>query len=259
MSADPRAILVVHDGDPVGHAVVNLLHAKGVSVRTASSTTPADDLAGAAFGCRAVIAVGDRFAGDPAMLGAASMPGVRALVVVVRGDVDLKPLRTRGVPYTVLRLSPLLEDVVGAIARQLRGGKLIIDPKDDVAVAAVATEDAAACAIQAVDADDACGRIINIAAATDRLRVSELALAVARALGSHVKVAAGWPRWALAALRAIGRRPFALPPELRVATPTDDLSSLHPGPWRSVEYVVEACLATGSASRRNDDHATLGM
>ncbi|HXU74111.1 MAG TPA: hypothetical protein VN947_32565 [Polyangia bacterium] len=256
MGAEPFAILVVHDDDPIGHAVVKLLHASDTPVRTASSNMPADDLACSAFGCRAIIAVGDRFAADPAVLGGANMPGVRGLVVIVRGDVDLKPLRTRGVPYTVLRLAPLVEDVIEELSPHLQSGKLIIDPKDDVPVAAIAVADAAECAVRAVDADDVCGRVVQIAA-PDRLRVSELARAVARARGRDVKVVAGWPRWALAALRAIGRRPFKLSAEIRSEPSADGLASLHPGAWLTVEEVART--ATSGESRRNDEHATLGV
>lgn len=256
MSANPRAILVVHDDDPVGHAVVKQLHTSDTPLRIASSATPADDLASTAFGCRAIIAVGDRFATDLAVFGAANMPGVRGLVVVVRSDVDLKPLRTRGVPYTVLRLPALLEDVVADLSSHLQRGKLFIDPKDDVPVAAIAVDDAAECAVRAVDTDDVCGRVVHIAAPA-RLRLAELATAVARAIGVEAKVVAGWPRWALAALRAIGRKPFALSAQLRVDEPAEDLTSLHPGTWRTVEDVARA--STSGPSRRNDDHATLGV
>lgn len=256
MAANQRAILVVHDDDPVGHAVVELLRASDTPVRTASSDTPADDVASYAFGCRAIIAIGDRFATDAPLFAAANMPGVRGLVVVVRGDVDLKPLRTRGVPYTVLRRSALLEDVIAELSPHLRNGKLIIDPKDDVPIAAVAAVDAAECAVRAVDVDDVCGRVVHVAA-PQRLRLSELAAQVARARGGDVKVVAGWPRWALAAMRAIGRRPFALPAPLRREHPVDDLASLHPGPWRAIEEVAKA--STAAAARRNDEHATLGV
>jgi len=256
MSAHPRAILVVHDDEPVGREIVKLLHAADTPVRVASSATPADDLVSSAFGCRAIVAVGDRFATDPAVFGAANMPGVRALVVVVRRDVDLKPLRTRGVPYTVLRVSALLEDVVGALAPHLRRGRLIIEPKDDVPVAAIAVADVAECAVRAVDAEDVCGRVVHVAA-PERLRVSEVARAIARATGRDVKVVASWPRWALAALRAIGKRPFVLAPQVCGAESEDDLSSLHPDRWRTVEEVVKA--STSAEPRRNDDHATLGV
>jgi hypothetical protein len=258
MGAQPRAILVVHDDDPVGHAVVKLLHTSETPVRIASSSMPADDLASTAFGCRAIIAVGDRFATDPALAGAANMPGVRALVVVVRGDVELATLKKRGIPYTVLRLAPLADDVIAAVSPHLRNGKLLIDPKDDVPIACVAVEDAAECAVRAVDADDACGRVLHVASSR-RLRVSELATAVARANGSDINVVSGWPRWALAALRAIGRRPFTLPAALRADWPSDDLSSIHPGEWRTVEEVARSSSSTSVASRRNDDHATLGV
>lgn len=258
MGAIPRAILVVHDDDPVGHAVVKLLHTSDTPVREATSSTPADDLASTAFGCRAIIAVGDRFVTDGAVAGAANMPGVRALVVVFRGDVDLMPLKKRGVPYTALRLAPLAEDVIAAISPKLRSGKMIIDPKEDLAIATIAVEDAAECAVRAVDADDACGRILTVASPS-RVRISELVTKVARATGSDLNVVAGWPRWALAALRAIGRRPFELPAHLRGEVPNDDLSSIHPGPWRTVEEVARATAAASAASRRNDDHATLGV
>lgn len=258
MGAPARAILVVHDDDLVGHAVVQALHATDVPVRVGSSVTLADDLASSAFGCRAIIAVGDRFAANPAVLGAANMPGVRALVVVVRGDVDLKPIRTRGVPYTVLRLAPMLEDVIAAVLPHVCAGKLIVDPKHNPAVVAVTADDAAACAVAAVDADDACGRVFGVAA-PDRPALSEFAVTVARAAGRELKVSAS-PRWALAALRAIGRRAFALPPELIAAPPADDLSLLHPGPWRTVDEIAKQTMSsTVASSRRNDEHAALGM
>lgn len=258
MGANARAILVLHEGDPVGAAVVQLLHEADVPARTPPPDTPADALAEAAFGCRAIIAVGDRFAADVALLGAANMPGVRGLVLAVRGDVDLKPLRTRGIPYTVLRLAPLLEDVVAALARQLERGRVIVDPRDDAAVAAVAIADAAACLVRAVDDDESCGRLVHVAA-PERPRLSELAQRIARARGGEARVAA-WPRWALVAMRAVGRRPLGLPPELRAAPPVDDLTSLHPGPWRSVEQIAGVPpFHEVAPARRNDDHATMGM
>lgn len=145
-----------------------------------------------------------------------------------------------------------------ALSPCLERGKLIIGPKDDVNLALVAVADAAECAVAAVDADDVCGRVVTIAS-PEHLRVSEMATTTARAAGRDVKVVAGWPRWALAALRAIGRRPFTLPAELRTDLPSDDLSSLHPGPWRTMKEIAKTIYSPGPDSRRNDDHATLGM
>jgi hypothetical protein len=257
MATTGRAVLVLHDGDAVGNAIVQRLQSAG-SVRVPAPNSPADELPQAAFGCRAIVAVGDRFAADPAVLGAADMPGVRALVVVVRGQVDLKPLRTRGVPYTVLRLAPALEEVVGALYPSARSARLILDARDDHALTFVAACDAAECAVRAIDDEDSCGRVVHVAA-PERPRISELAQRIARALGHELKIAT-WPRWTLAAMRAIGRPSFQLPPQLRAEAPCDELESLHPGSWCSVEQIVPD---TGShrtaASRRNDEHAPMGM
>lgn len=256
MSATARAMMVLHDDDPIGRRVVRFLERAGVPVvRPSSSDTAADGLAAAAFGCRAIIAVGDRFAASPAVLGAANMPGVRALVVVVRGDVNLKPLKTRGVPYTVLRVAPLLDDVVAALRPEIETGRLIIDPREDPSVVPVSAIDAARCAIAAVDDDESCGRVVHVAA-PERPTLTELARRSARAAGRELKIAQ-WPRWALAALRAIGRRSYRLPPELRARDfPTDDLISLHREPWRTVEEIAaDAISSDAAASRRNDDHA----
>ena len=100
-------ILVLHDGDRIAEAVVRRLDAAAVPLGGANTLLPADEVVGAAFGCRAIIAVGDRFAADPAVLSAANMPGVRSLVLVVREATDFTLLRKRGVPYTVLRCAPL--------------------------------------------------------------------------------------------------------------------------------------------------------
>lgn len=234
MGSDNRAILVLHDGDPVGRAVATTLQAAGTPVRQLSAD---DDLATAALGCRHVIAVGDRFAADGALLGACNLPGVGGLVLVVFHDVDLRPLRTRGIPYTVLRVAPILEDIVAALTPLVAAGRIIVDNKADPPLSFVAARDVAQCAVAAIDDPDACGRLVHVAAPA-RLPVSELARRTSLARGANARVTA-WPRWALAALRAVGKRPLRLPPELAIERfPADDVGMLHPGPWRTVDEVA---------------------
>lgn len=236
MGSDNRAILVLHEGDRVGKAVVATLRAGGAPVRQ----LPEDGaVATAALGCRHVIAVGDRFAADGALLGACNLPGIGGLVLVVFGDVELRPLRTRGIPYTVLRVAPILEDIVAALTPLVAAGRIIVDHKTDAPLAFVAARDAAQCAVAAVDDPDACGRVVHVAA-PERLPAAELARRISLARGTNARVAA-WPRWALAALRAVGKKPLRLPPELASESfPADDIGTLHPGPWRTVDEVAVA-------------------
>ncbi len=212
-----RRILVLHDGDLIGRAVVCQLEAAQTPVREIDERLPADELVDAAFGCRAVVAVGDRFAADPAVLSAANMPGVRSLVLVVRGASDFA------------------------------SGRLVLDGHGDAPLALVAADDAAACAIAAIDHDDYCGRIVEVAAPGD-FTVSAVAAAIARARGRRLKVSA-WPRWVIAGMRALGRAPFRLPSELTRPRSNEDVTRLHPAPWRTVEQVAAPSV------ERSEDHA----
>jgi hypothetical protein len=195
-----------------------------------------EDLVGAAFGSHAIIAVGDRFAGHPAVLGAAQMPGVRALIVIVRGSPDLTTLRKKGVPYTVLRVGVLLEDVQEALAPAIARGRLVLDPQSDTPIHAVSAADVATCAVSSISEDSVCGRVITLSAPC-ALPLSELATRLAEATGRTLTVSR-WPKWAVAALRAIGRAPLELPDGLKTAPAYEDLSMLHPGPWQTPENFV---------------------
>lgn len=240
-------ILILHDGDRIGEAIVHQLGPAAVSLRASDGAGAADEVVRTAFGCRAIIAVGDRFAADAAVLSAANMPGVRALVVVVHTATDFTTLRKRGVPYTVLRVAPPLEDLVAELEPAIASGRLILD--SDPAVSFIAADDAAACAIAAVDHDDYCGRIVELAAPGEH-RVASIATAIAQARQQSLKVSS-WPRWVIAGMRALGRAPFRLPAAF-AARATEDGSPLHPHPWRSVQEVAT------SASERRQEHA-LGM
>ena len=123
-----RRILVLHDRDRIGRAIVHQLEEAQVPLRELDEPLPADELVSAAFGCRGIIAVGDRFAADQAVLAAANMPGVRSLVLVVHKTSDFTLLRKRGVPYTVLRVPLLLEDVITVVTVhwQLFVGALLV-------------------------------------------------------------------------------------------------------------------------------------
>ena len=245
-----KRILVLHDRDRVGRAVVRQLQAAQVPLCEIDQPLPADEIVSAAFGCRAIVAVGDRFAADPAVLSAASMPGVRSLVLVVRSARDFSTLRKHGVPYTVIQTAPLLEELITALEPTIATGRLVLDGTDDASLAFVAADDVAACAIVAIDHDDYCGRIVDLAAPGD-FTVSTLATAIARARGQRLKVSA-WPRWVIAGMRALGRAPFRLPAHFVAQRPTENLTPLHPAPWRTVEQVA------APASERSNDHA-LGM
>ncbi len=253
MHANER-ILVLHDGDRIGHAVVRQLEAAQVSLRELAEQVPADEVVAAALGCRAVIAIGDRFASDAAVLAAANMPGVRSLVLVVHTADDFTLLRKRGVPYTVLRLAPLLEELVDRLEPVVASGRLILDENGDAPLAFIAADDAAACAIAAVDQDDYCGRIVDVAAAGEST-LSAAATAMAKARGQRLKVSE-WPRWVITAMRALGRAPFRAPEAFIRKRPSHDASLLHPNPWHTVEEIASA--SPRNRVERRDEHA-MGM
>jgi uncharacterized protein YbjT (DUF2867 family) len=73
--------------------------------------------------------------------------------------------------------------------------------------------------------------------APSALPLSELAARLAEATGRTLRVSR-WPKWAVAALRAIGRAPLELPNGLETAPADEDLSMLHPGPWQAPEHVA---------------------
>ncbi len=249
MDAKQR-ILIIHDRDPIGRAIVRQLDAAQAPLREIDEPVAADEIVSAAFGSRAIIAVGDRFAADPAILAAANMPGVRSLVVVARQTNDFTPLRKHGVPYTVLRTAPLLEELIAALEPVVVSGRLVLDENQDAPLAFVAADDVAACAIAAADHDDYCGRIVDLAAPGD-LTVAAVARAIARTRQQTLRVSS-WPRWVLAAVRAIGRTPFCLPDALVRSRTSEDVSPLHPNPWRTVEEVA------ATATERRHEHA-MGM
>jgi len=244
-----KPILILHHGDRIGRAIVSQLQAARSPMRELDASLPADEIVAAAFGCRAIIAVGDRCAGSPAVLSAANMPGVRALVVVARQLTDFTRLRKHGVPYTVLRAAPLLEDLVAALTPIVESGKLVLDDQGDVQLSFVAADDVAVCAIAAVDHDDYCGRTVTLRAPAP-LTVSSASTALAHAHGKKLKVST-WPRWMCAAMRAFGRAPFRVPNELVTLETYEDALPLHPGTWRTIDDVA-------ATSGRRDDHA-LGM
>ncbi len=245
-----KRILVLHDRGRVGRSVVQQLQAAQVPLREIDEPLPADEIVSAAFGCRAIVAVGDRFSEDPAVLLAANMPGVRSLVLVVRSRRDFSTLRKRGIPYIVIQTAPLLEDVIAAFEPTIATGRLVLDGTDDAPLAFVAADDVAACAIAAIDHDDYCGRVVDVATPGD-FTVSTLATAIAQARGQRLKVSA-WPRWMIAGMRALGRAPFRLPDDFVEQRPKENLTPLHRAPWRTVEQVA------APPSERSNDHA-LGM
>ncbi len=215
----PTDILLVHDGDPIGISAADELAASGIPFRHAPSS---DDLVDKALGCRAIVASG-AYAQFPRLRAAAEMPGVGALVLIERGEPDLGPLRRSGIPYTVLRPAPLLEEIARALAPAVATGKLGLTRDGDPALTWIAARDVARCAIAAVDADDACGRVIDVAS-PEVLRLSEFASRVARASGRRLKVTRP-PRWAVRALRALGKPPFVLPDQLVAAAAIDGVGA----------------------------------
>lgn len=242
-------ILLLHDADPIGLALAQRLRERRTPFRELPGYAPVDEIVGAAFGSHAVIAVGDHFVSNPAVLGAAQMPGVGALVLVIRREPDLTSLRKKGVPYTVLRARLLVEEVAAALLPEIEDGRLILGAEDDVPVNALSAEDVAACALAAVSDENSCGRVISLAA-PQAMRVSEIAIRVAEAIGRTLKVSK-WPRWAIPALRAVKRRSFRLSDQFQSNVASDDPPSLHPEPWQTVEAVAT------NLARRND-HA-MGM
>lgn len=112
-----EAILVLHDGDPVGTAIVRKLRASGVEVRELPTSAVDDATVPAALGSRAIVAVGESLVAAPSVFSAASMPGVRSLVFVIRGSPDIGVLRKRGFPYVVME-----ERTIEEVARGERSG-----------------------------------------------------------------------------------------------------------------------------------------
>ena len=85
-----KPVLLVHDGDRIGLAVAEVIREQALPLRELAGSSPVDEVVGAAFGSRAIVAVGDRFANHPAILSAAQMPGVEAHIVVYREERALK-------------------------------------------------------------------------------------------------------------------------------------------------------------------------
>lgn len=245
-----KRILVLHDRDRIGRAIVRQLETAQIALHEIDEQLPADEIVSAAFGCRAIVAVGDRFAADPALLSAANMPGVQSLVLVVHGVNDFTTLRKRGIPYVILRVAPLLEDLIAAFEPAIASGRLVLDGDGDARLTFIAAEDAAACAIAAIDHDDYCGRIVDVAAPGD-FTVTSIASSIANARQQQLKVSA-WPRWVIAGMRALGRAPFRLSDDLVKAKPTEEVSPLHPSPWRAVEQIAAQSI------ERSEEHA-MGM
>jgi uncharacterized protein YbjT (DUF2867 family) len=244
MGTPKRPLLVLHDGDRVGAAVVRQLQAADLPVREA----PSNAAPNVALGCRGIIAVGDALVGAPSLFAAASLSDAR-VVLVVHEASDFGALRKSGIPYTVLRAAPLLEDLVQALEPPVASGRLVLEKSGDVPLSFVAVDDVAACAIAAVAHDDACGRTIDVAAPSE-MKLSEVAAAIARARRRKLSVST-WPRWVIAAMRALGRTPFRLPAPLTRGSTPSDLSALHPAPFRTVEDVAAA-----ARDERPKEHAT---
>ena len=246
-----EAILVLHDGDPVGTAIVRKLRASGTEVRELPTSAADDATVPAALGSRAIVGVGDSLVAAPSVFSAASMPGVRSLVFVIRGSPDLTALRKRGFPYVVLRRAPLMEELLDALAPALGNGKLT-HAGEDPTLATVALEDLAECAIQAIDDEGACGRIIDVVSPV-RIPLSELATRCGSAVGKAVKFRKV-PRWALAPMRVLGFVTFSLPSHMTFAAdPVSDLSLLTRS-WRTVEQV-----ATAWERERSEKSHAVGM
>jgi hypothetical protein len=151
----PTDILLLHDRSPVGAALEAELSRRGLPFRHPldEGDPYADVLFEAALGCRAIIAVGPGGLA-PHVLRAANLPGLSLLVLVLSAAVDLRPLRRSGVPYVVVQAEA---------------------PGFDV-------HEMARCAVQALDDDEMCGRVVTVTAKRAR-----------------------WPRWLLAPMRALGR------------------------------------------------------
>lgn len=229
-------ILLLHDGDSIGDAVARHLRARGISFLALPTSACAEDLVAGALGSRAIIAVGDHVVSNRAVLGAAEMPGVKTLVAVVRGEADLSTLKKQGVPYTVLRVRTLLEEVVAALSDVVASGWLILGRNEDVRTDAVSADDVAECAIAATSEARVCGQVLSLAAPESAL-LSEIATRVAHATGRPLKVST-WPNWAVAAVRALNRSPFLVPSDIRAGASSEDVLPLHPTPWRTVEAVA---------------------
>jgi uncharacterized protein YbjT (DUF2867 family) len=240
-------ILLVHDGDPIGNSAAAELAARAIPHRCLASDASDEDLVDQALHCRAIVAVGAA-ALTPAVLAAAELPGIGALVAVTRtAGADLAPLRRSGVPYTVLRPAPLLEDLARALGPALAAGRLTLARDRDPALSWVAARDVARCAIAAIDADDLCGRVVEVAT-TERIALSELATRVAAATGARLKVAR-LPRWALVAWRALGRSPLALDDALVATVDGSQAAPLVGGVWSTVESALGGNAARASEVR----------
>lgn len=232
-------ILVLHDGDAVGAALEAELAARGIGCRRLPGDAPVEGIVDAALGCRGIIASGAAVGMEfPHLLAATALPGLRALVLVPRGEHDLSALRRSGAPYTVLRPAPLLEELAAALEPALAAGRLTLARDDDPALAWVAARDVARVGVAAVDADAACGATLDVAA-PERPTLSALATRLAAATGRTLKIRR-FPRWALGPLRALGITPFALPRELVSARDGAEAAEIMGGAWTTIEEVAAA-------------------
>lgn len=237
-------ILLLSDEGPVARAVADLLGGRGIPYRPLPADASLDQVMDHVLGCRAIVAVGagGRIA---ELCRAAGMPGVGCLVLVATAEemLDLATLRRSGVPYTVLRPAPLLENLVDDLAPVLRRGSLLLSRDAEPVLSWVAARDVGRCAVAALDADDACGRVMDVAS-PERLPLGELAARVAAAQGMTVEVRR-LPRWALGPMRLFGRRPFEIGKERVKEVDAAEAVPLLGGRWSTVEDIMSA---TGEGS-----------
>ena len=238
-------ILLLSDGGPVSKATADALLARGFPHRVLPPETSRDDVVEKALGCRAIIAMGSG-ARLPILRAAAEMPGVRGVVLVVADEQDLGPLKRSGIPYSVLRPAPLLEDLVAALGPAMELGTLVMSRESEPELSWVAARDVGRCAVAAIDSEDACGRVIEVAS-PEPLPLGELASRVAVAAGRTLRVRR-LPRWALWPMRVLGKRPFVLTHELVRKVDGAEAAPLVDRRWSRIEEVVTAVREQNSTA-----------
>ncbi|MDW8282987.1 MAG: hypothetical protein RMK29_14825 [Myxococcales bacterium] len=244
MQAPSMSILLLSDpADPLHAPLCAALAARG-SVRHVGADVSDEELGRQALGCTAIVALGDGWATRGALLGAAGLPGVRRLLLVVRGVPDLTALRRKGVPYTVIRPAPLTEDLLAALRPALDRGRLHLARGSDPQLALLSRQDLGAYVAWALTEPHCCGRFLE-PAAPGRPRLSEVAMRAAAAAGRPLKVSEV-PGWAARALSVLSWRPFQIPAELVRQVPEPEELDF-PGPWQDLADLVSAPSAAVGA------------
>lgn len=205
-----------HVADVIRHAAEHIHE----PLRAASVADP--DLFTHALGCRTIAYVAEprllepRGSSDPehvrAVVRAAHAPGVERVVVVVpygdRGEDELRPLRKDGVPYTILRVQPLLDEL--ADATNLHAARSVWLPRGKTVELTLRTTLATA-VIDAITRDDLCGSTVDVP--SERMEIADALARAAALAGAALRVHVSSPSVSFA-MRKLSRWIGLEPPEL---------------------------------------------